>query len=774
MNTTQLIDFIQSDPQFEGRILSVRKIDGRPAVYADFPPSMDENLARGIQSLGIEHLYSHQARAIEAALEGENTVVVTPTASGKSLTYIVPVIQKKRTNPLSRSLFLFPTKALSQDQMNSVQSLSDGLRAGMKIFTFDGDTPATVRTRVREAGDIVVTNPDMLHSGIMPHHTSWIKLFENLDFIVIDELHTYRGVFGSHLANVLRRLFRICAFYGSKPQILCTSATIGNPKELAEKLTGRPFTLIHESGSPTGDKYFAFYNPPLVQKELGVRASSLKEAARLGASLLANGVRTIFFCRSRVRVELLATYLRERCPDFRDRIKSYRGGYLPNERRQIEKDLREGKLLAVVSTNALELGIDIGSLEASVSLGYPGSIASILQQSGRAGRKQQTALSFFIATSDGTDQYLVQHPEYLLDRNPETAQINQDNLVILADHLKCAAFELPFKVDESFGDFPATREVLDHLVHNQVLHENNGKFHWESDTYPASNVSLRSGPKENFVIIDTTDTGVEKVIGEVDHFSAPLLIHQHAIYIHQGQQYYVEDLLWDDRQARVRRINVDYYTDAHEKVEVSILDDNEERTLQGISVRSGEVLLRRKAVLFKKIKLETHENTGWGEIHLPELEMHTQAGWILFEQKMLDDVAVQVTGSLPTGHAGAMLAAVAHSFGVITPVYILCDRSDIAFRSDVRSIVFEKPAVYFYDGFPGGMELSYVALDNLETIASGALEIIQKCPCEAGCPSCTGIVDIEIPVKPATVLLLNRFLEQFRQPSEVGASGQQL
>ncbi|MEQ8350110.1 MAG: DEAD/DEAH box helicase [Leptospiraceae bacterium] len=761
MNTEQLIDYIQSDPQFENRIQSVSHVPGKSAQFGDFPKGLDVDLVQGVQSLGISELYSHQARAVEAALDGENTVVVTPTASGKSLTYILPVLQKKRKNPLSRSLFLFPTKALSQDQMSSVQALSDGLRAGMKIFTFDGDTPATVRSRVREAGDIVVTNPDMLHSGIMPHHTSWIKLFENLDFIVIDELHTYRGVFGSHLANVLRRLFRICEFYGSRPQILCASATIGNPRELAEKLTGRPFTLINESGSPFGDKYFVFYNPPLIQKELGVRASSLKEAARLGASLLSNGVRTIFFCRSRVRVELLSTYLKERCPQFKEKIKSYRGGYLPNERRQIEKDLREGNLLAVVSTNALELGIDIGSLEASVSLGYPGSIASILQQSGRAGRKQQTALSFFIATSDGTDQFLVSHPEYILERNPETAQINQDNLVILADHIKCAAFELPFKVDENFGDFPATKEILDHLVNARVLHVNRDKYHWESDTYPASDVSLRSGPKENFVIIDVTDTGNEKVIGEVDHFSAPLLIHQHAIYIHQGQQYYVEELLWDDRQARVRKINVDYYTDAHEKVEVSILDDNEERTVDNLSVRSGEVLLRRKAVLFKKIKLETHENTGWGEIHLPELEMHTQAGWILFDQELLDDVARQVVdGGLPSGHSGAMLAAIAHSFGIITPVYILCDRSDIAFRSDVRSTVFEKPAVYFYDGFPGGMELSYVALDNLASIARGALEIIERCECEAGCPSCTGVVDTEIPVKQASSLLLRRFLSR--------------
>ena len=760
MNTEQLIEFIQSEDQFQDRIQYVRRIDAKSAQYAPFPETLDRQLAEGIQKLGMERLYSHQATAIDAALRGENTVVVTPTASGKSLTYILPVLQRKKQNPMSRSLFLFPTKALSQDQMNSVQSLSDGLQAGMKIFTFDGDTPATVRTRVREAGDIVVTNPDMLHSGIMPHHTSWIKLFENLDFIVIDELHTYRGVFGSHLANVLRRLFRICEFYGSAPQILCTSATIGNPKQLAERLTGLPFTLVDQSGSPSGARYFVFYNPPLVQKELGVRASSIKEAARLGASLLSNGVRTIFFCRSRVRVELLTTYLRERCPDYADRIKSYRGGYLPNERRQIEKDLREGKLLAVVSTNALELGIDIGSLEASVILGYPGSIASILQQSGRAGRKQQTSLSFLIATSDGTDQYLVSHPEYLLDRNPETAQINEDNLVILADHIKCAAFELPFKIGESFGSFPATAEILEHLVHAKVLHKTRERYHWESDTYPASDVSLRAGPKENFVIIDITDTGIEKVIGEVDHFSAPMLIHQHAIYIHQGQQYYVEEMLWDDRQARVRRINVDYYTDAHEKVEVSILDDNDEWSSNSVGVRSGEVLLRRKAVLFKKIKLETHENAGWGEIHLPELEMHTQAGWLLFDQQVLDAVAGRVCENPPpTGYAGGMLAAVAHSMGIVTPVYILCDRSDIAFRSDVRSTVFAKPAVYFYDGFPGGMELSYLALDNLETIAQGALELVQHCGCSDGCPACTGIVDSEIPIKSATVELLGYVLE---------------
>ncbi|MBI3396052.1 MAG: DEAD/DEAH box helicase, partial [Spirochaetia bacterium] len=406
----------------------------------------------------------------------------------------MPIFQRKLENPHSRALLLFPTKALSQDQLSSITGFNDRAETGYKVYTFDGDTPTSVRRRIQEAGDFVVSNPDMLHAGILPHHTNWIKLFENLEFVVLDELHTYRGVFGSHVANVIRRLLRICEFYGSKPQFLAASATIANPKEHAERLVGRPFTLIEKNGAPRGAKHVIFYNPPVVNQALGIRASSLRETASLGAYLLKNNISTIFFCRSRVRVELLYTYLKERCPEVAHRIRAYRGGYLPNERRAIEKDLREGNALAVVSTNALELGVDIGLLDVSVSLGYPGSISSLMQQFGRAGRRSKESISILMATSDGTDQFLVTHPEYFLERSPEQAILNPDNLMIASDHIKCAAFEIPFKNDESLGSFPATQEVLGHLAGTGVLNQAGSKFHWMSDVYPANTFSLRSGP----------------------------------------------------------------------------------------------------------------------------------------------------------------------------------------------------------------------------------------------------------------------------------------
>lgn len=733
MNTAQFLESIQNDPEIKDRIVGVYTIPEKKAVYSQIPDLLDASLTQALNKQGIERLYIHQSQAIQAAMRGENVVVVTPTASGKSLTYMLPVFQRKTENKNSRALFLFPTKALSQDQMSAIDEFSGSIRFGMKVFTFDGDTPGTARTKIREAGDIVVTNPDMLHSGILPHHTQWIRLFENLEYIVIDELHTYRGIFGSHVANVIRRLKRIAKFYGSSPKFIATSATIGNPKELAESITEEPFTLIDENGAPSAQKHFVFYNPPVVQKELGIRKSSLKEAALLGSYLIRSGIRPILFARSRVRVELLATYLRERCPQQAAEIKSYRGGYLPNERRAIEKGLREGKLRAVVSTNALELGIDIGTLDVSVTLGFPGSISSFLQQAGRAGRAGQESISFLIATSDGTDQYLVNHSEFITDRNPENARINADNLLIVSDHLKCAAFELPFLKTELFGRYSATVEILEHLESNRILKENDEQYYWESDVYPAGEISLRQGPKENFVIVDITDPGKEQVIGELDYFSAPVMIHDHAIYIHQGTQYYVEKLLWDDRQARVRKIETDYYTDAQDKVDVAVLEQEVKRELPGISVYSGEISMRRKAVMFKKIKLETHENTGWGEIHLPEIEMHTQSGWISFETSLIERLANSESD------AGAMISGAAHALGVVAPVYVLCDRNDLRFRSEVRSTIFKKPTIYCYDNFPGGLDLSYGALRNLPVIAKAAYDLISSCSCENGCPACTGI-----------------------------------
>lgn len=754
MNLNQFLDFLKSDQRFGECIASSHTIPAQEARYAPIPERIDGRLRSALYVQGIRELYTHQSEAIQAALNGENVVTVTPTASGKSMTYMLPIFQRKLENPHARALLLFPTKALSQDQQASLNAFNDACETDFRIFTFDGDTPVAARRKVTEAGDFVVTNPDMLHAGILPHHTQWIKLFENLEFIVIDELHTYRGVFGSHVANLLRRLLRICEFYGSNPRFLASSATIANPAEHASRVTGQPFRLIDNNGAPRGAKHIIFYNPPVVNQSLGIRASAIKEAASLGAYLLKNRISTILFCRSRVNVELLFTYLKERCPELISKIRSYRGGYLPNERRKIEGELREGSVIGVVSTNALELGVDIGALDVSMSVGFPGSISSLLQQFGRAGRRNKDSLSVLVATSTGTDQYLATHPEYFLEKTPEQAMSNPDNLLIATDHIKCAAFELPFADGASFGNYPATGEILEYLSEKRVLNHSGGKYHWMEDVYPANSFSLRSGPRENFAIIDITEKSREEVIGEIDLFSAPLYIHAHAIYIHQGKQYYVEELLWEDRQARVKRINVDYYTDAQDKVDLYVLEDEEHLERNGFQLHRGELMLRIKAVMFKKIKLETHENLGWGDIHTPEIEMHTQGTWILIPEEH------PLRSEIGERDLGGVLAGVAHVLGHVAPLFVLCDPRDIRVRAEVRASTFALPAIYFYDQFPGGLELCFRIQENLPVIAQSARGLVQDCPCESGCPSCVGAPDDEIAVK----VLAARFLAELAQP----------
>lgn len=739
MNPEQFRDFLKSDPLLSSCLSGEVHIPARQARYGQMPTALSDRLKKALAAAGHEKLYIHQTRAFAAARAGKNTVVVTPTASGKTLTYLLPIFERKLENPHSRSLLLFPTKALSQDQLSALDAFNTALDTQIKIFTYDGDTAPTVRRRISEAGDFVITNPDMLHAGILPHHTTWIKLFENLEFVVIDELHTYRGVFGSQVANVIRRLQRICNFYGSRPRFLTCSATIGNPGEHARALLGEDVELIDDNGAPSGDRYIFLYNPPVVNPALGVRASALKETARLGAHLIRNRIKTIFFGQSRNRVELLFSYLCERCPLEKDRLRSYRGGYLPDERRAIEKELRQGNILGVVSTNALELGIDIGSLDVAVSMGYPGSISSLWQQFGRAGRRSSASLAVLVATSAGLDQYLARHPEAFFAESAENAIIHPDNVLIVSDHIKCAAFELPFQEEEQFGSFAATQEILDYLCEHGVLNRSGKTTHWMSDVYPANTFSLRTGPRQNFAIIDTTQAGQEKVIGEIDYFSAPTMIHTDAIYLHQGEQYYVDDLLWDQLQARVRKIRLDYYTDAQEKIEVEILEDETVRENPSFQVHQGELALRRKVVMFKKIKLETHENLGWGDVHTPEIEMHTQAAWITLSETR--------SAALSSHQLGATLAGAAQALSVVAPLHVLCESRDLRFRSAVRESVFQKATIYFYDSYPGGLELAYHVVRNLSVIASAAADLIAGCACENGCPSCTGLPDEETQIK---------------------------
>ncbi|MCX7679367.1 MAG: DEAD/DEAH box helicase [Spirochaetes bacterium] len=749
MNIRQLIEFLQNDNKFLSNVRLWMKKSPRDGLYEEWPVWIDERVKSAYVARGIEKLYVHQKIACEAIAKAEDIVVVTPTASGKTLCYNIPVLDAMAKNPDARALYLFPTKALSQDQLSELSDAIERIGISIKTYTFDGDTPASARKAIRSAGNIVITNPDMLHSGILPHHTIWIKLFENLKFVVIDELHSYRGVFGSHLANVVRRLLRLCTFYGSKPQFICCSATIQNPKEHADAIIGRPVTLIDKNGAPCGEKHYVIYNPPVINEDLGIRASAIKEAVKIGEMIIKNRIPTIIFARSRLRVEIVSTYLRERCGDIP--VVAYRGGYLPNERRAIEKGLREGRITGVVSTNALELGIDIGMLDVAISVGYPGSISSMFQQFGRAGRRGEPSLAILVATSSPLDQFICNNTDFFVNANPESATINPDNLLILMDHIKCSSFELPFKENERFAPHLATtREMLEYLESEGVLKRSDGKFHWMSDIYPANEISLRTASQENFVIIDTKDKN--KVIGEVDYYSAPTDIHDDAIYIHQGRQYYIDKLDWERRMAYCHEVESDYYTDAETKTNVSVLERFQSRAMKDAELSFGEVNVRSMAVMFKKIKFNTHENLGWGRIHLPELEMHTEAMWIDFN----DEVLEQQFGRQMIGR---ILYSVAYILRHIAPIFTLSESNDIRVHHETRSLYSGKPAVFLYDALPGGVGISKRVFDTMEIIIEEAIKSVKGCACMYGCPSCIGpLPDEGKDTKVAVVQLLQRML----------------
>src|SRR5437660_5124604 len=617
-----------------GEILTaVRHFPAREAQWADFPAWVHLDLASAYAAKGIHRPYTHQAAAAEAVHAGKNVVIVTPTASGKTLCYNLPVLNAVLEEPDTRALYLFPTKALAQDQLAELQDLGKRLDDSFGVFTYDGDTPSDARKAIRERGHIVLTNPDMLHTGILPHHTKWMRLFGKLRYIVLDELHTYRGVFGSHLANVLRRLKRIAKFYGSDPQFICCSATIANPGELASQLIENEVKVVEETGAPAGEKLFVFYNPPIVNRNLGIRRIYINEATRVAKEILARKLQTIVFANSRLHTEIILTYLQQANPPKPgqpEAIRGYRGGYLPGERREIERGLRDGRILGVVATNALELGIDVGSLDACVMAGYPGSIASTWQRVGRAGRRSGSSCAVFIASSAPLDQFIVQHPDYFFGSSPEHAHIQPDNLEILVNHLKCAAFELPISADERFGnvDLP---ELCEQLGEAGLLHQSGGDWHWIDEAYPADTISLRSVTSNNFVIIDTLgdEKGKPEVIGEVDFSSALTTVHPKAIYIHQGQQYHVEHLDFEKRKAYVKPVNVDYFTDAIRYTQVRVIIVAEEESITGPGARAyGDVLVRSQVVGFKKIRFFTNENVGSGKLELPENEMHTTSFWL--------------------------------------------------------------------------------------------------------------------------------------------------
>jgi DEAD/DEAH box helicase domain-containing protein len=740
-------------------LTAVRHIPAREAQLVAMPGWVRPELAAAYGSKGIKELYSHQAAAAKLARSGKDFVVITPTASGKTLCYNLPVLNTILEHADTRALYLFPTKALAQDQLAELHDLSSRLDDCFGVFTYDGDTPSDARKAIRERGHIILTNPDMLHTGILPHHTKWTRVFENLKYVVLDELHTYRGVFGSHLANVFRRLARIAEFYGSQPQFICSSATIANPGELAMQLIERPVEVVEENGAPAAEKLFVFYNPPMVNRKLGIRRSYLNETTRVAQELLARNLQTIVFANSRLHTEVLLTYLQQANrpqPGQSEPVRGYRGGYLPGERREIERGLREGRVRGVVATNALELGIDVGSLDAAVMAGYAGSIASTWQRAGRAGRRSGASCAVLVASSAPLDQFIVQHPDYFFGRSPEQAYVQPDNLEILINHLKCAAFELPLSPDERIGSVPL-QQICERLAEAGYLHRSGGNWHWVQQAYPADTVSLRSVTSDNFVIIDLTgeNEGEPEVIGEVDFSSALTTVHAKAIYIHQGQPYHVERLDFDQRKAYVKRVNVDYFTDAIRYTQVRLLETAEEQRIAGPAARAhGDVLVRSQVVGFKKIKFFSNENVGAGKLELPENEMHTTSFWITLERKLL----VSLPFALSDRQSG--IFGLLYALESMATLLLMCDKRDIgtalgerpaspAIEEDWQDFTpamtdpsqmkeFFEPNLYLYDAYPGGIGFSEPLFRVHDLLLRRTRELIAACPCEQGCPSCVG------------------------------------
>ena len=750
------LELLQKISLKNNSIRAMKHIPAQEGRYRKYPEDVHPALVEALKEKGFSKLYSHQHQSWQLLKKEKNIAVVTPTASGKTLCYNLPVLDAILKNPSSRAIYLFPTKALAQDQRAELDETIKRLPEEIRIFTYDGDTPQDARKAIRARGHIILTNPDMLHAGILPHHTKWIKLFENLKYIVIDELHNYRGIFGSHLANVLRRLKRVAKFYGSFPQFILCTATIANPVEMAEKMIEESVSVVDDNGAPRGEKYFIFYNPPVVNKFLGIRRSYVNESRRISSLFLKNGLQTIVFARSRLITEILVTYLKEDIEKtIKDKglIRGYRGGYLPLKRREIERGLREGTIKGVISTNALELGIDIGSLDISILTGYPGTISSTWQRAGRAGRKTGKSVAVLIASSAPIDQFIINHPDYFFSKNPEKALINPDNLSILVSHIECAAFELPFTEGEKFGRVEIG-EILKFLEDEKLVHHSKDKWFWTSDAYPADGVSLRSISSDNFVIVDTSEKA--KVIAEVDFSSALTTLHPKAIYICEGDQYFVDKLDYNQRKAYVKKTDVDYFTDAIDYTKIKILDVFDKKNLKKCTLSHGEVHVATQVVGFKKIKFHTMENVGSGDLSLPQNEMHTTAYWLTIPSELFQLLPFSTEQKI-NGLFG--LAYLLHH---VSPLFMMCDLRDVGVsigdnstgksvpprdipakiirdeeQPDFTDEEFE-PNIFIYDNFPGGIGLSPSLFELEKELLRQCLKTITSCPCQEGCPSCVG------------------------------------
>ena len=747
-----------------------RTIPPASPEYGAIPESLPAPLRAALSRRGIGELYSHQVQAVAAARQGRHVVIATPTASGKSLCFHLPVLAALAEDPTATALFVYPTKALSRDQEHNLRELMNDSGLGSSAMVFDGDTPGDARRAVRERCRVVLTNPDMLHAGILPNHAKWATLFQGLKYVVLDELHTYRGVFGSHMAHVLGRLRRVAAFHGARPTFIAATATIGTPREHTARLIGAPpeqVVLVDQSGAPRASREAYIYNPPIVNEELQIRASTIKQAVNLAADLVRAKVPTIVFGPSRNSVEVMLKYLRAKVGDVAgaDAVMAYRGGYLPETRRRIEAGLRAGQILCVVATNALELGIDIGDLSAVVCAGYPGSVAGTWQRFGRAGRRGETSIAVLVCGSDSLDQYLAREPKYLFEAGAEEARIDPGNVEILIQHLKCAAFEAPFELTapgarpadpepargESYLtlDPATTREALEYLRGHGLVHQSGNRYHWAGEAYPASAVSLRNIGWDNFVIIDLATT---KSIAELDFRATHTMLHEQAIYQHDAEQYQVERLDYDNHKAFVRKVEPDYFTTALTYRTVAVIEPREGSMLGQARAGFGDVKVIEKVTGYKKIKFFTHENAGYGDVHLPELQMHTTSFWLTVPEAVL--------ASLPHPRATLIdgLRGLGAALETVSTLFLMCDPRDIgqtlgdggqegdgeappvAPGRDPhagRTGQFD-PTVFLFDALPGGVGLAERIYERGRELCWAAGRLIRSCPCPGGCPACVG------------------------------------
>lgn len=727
------LERLRKAPDLGPHVARWHREPARPAIAADFPDWTPVPVLDAYRAAGIERLWSHQREAADLAHAGRHVAVVTPTASGKTVCYTLPVLASLLAEPAGRSLFLFPTKALSRDQMAAFGGLVRGLPRKVTAGVFDGDTPPGERKSLRAAGDVVVTNPWMLHSGVLPHHARWASLFRDLRYVVVDEMHTLTGVFGSHVANVLRRLRRVCRHHGSDPTFILCSATIANPGDLASALVGDRVEVVDRCGAPAPERNLLLFNPPVVDEATGARAPASEEARRVAMEALRAGLQTLVFARSRTTVEVLTKYLKDGAAEIGlapEAVRGYRGGYLPNLRRDVERGLRDGSVRGVVATNALELGIDIGGLDVVVVAGWPGRVSSARQQAGRCGRRDRPGTSVLVARSDPVDQYVVQHPEAFFGGLAERAAIDPTNRLIFTNQVRCAAFELPFREGELFAGEALTTEVLDALsAPGGPLRRTAGRTHWCDASFPADTVSLDGFDVDDVAIFDL-DARV--VLAEVDRASAAFFVHEGAIYGHQGDAYLVEKFDWDGRRAYVRRIDCDWYTEAEAETEVRVLAEDVREEFGAFAAGQGAVLVSTQVPLFKKIRYYTGENVGAGRISLPAEEMGTAAAWI----DVGPDLAARVR--LLEGGRSQALRGVATLLRAVATVFLRCDRHDLRVHSEAQAAATGLPRIVVFDRVPGGVGLAEGVHASLRSILPAMADVVEACRCTRGCPSCVG------------------------------------